>query len=209
MPLHHAIPSSRATTDNGQGTMNTFATRFLLLAAGSVCTVALGLVAGCNATAQPQREPPPPPVTVTASRRMTLPIIVNPIGTTRALQDVTVRARVKGFLTEKHFDEGGNVKKSQLLLVIEEEPYKLQLAQAEAQFSAATATLKKANASKAPEVSKAQLDLDQAQMLLDRVEERRTRSLLSRKAASQDDFDRADAQLKKTAAQVEADRASL
>jgi membrane fusion protein (multidrug efflux system) len=189
--------------------MDQFATRLLLLVAGSVATVALGLVAGCNAPAQSQREPPPPVVTVTASRQMTLPIFVNPIGTTRALQDVTIRARVKGFLTERHFREGANVTKDELLLVIEEEPYKLRLAQAEAQLASAEATWRKANASKAREVSKAQLELDQAQMLLDRVEEHRTRNLLARKAASQDDYDRADAQLKKAAAQVESDRASL
>src|SRR5262249_34674902 len=137
--------------------------------------------------------PPPPLVTVTKSRRMTLPVIVNPIGTTRALQDVTIRARVKGFLMEKHFDEGGTVQKGRLLLVIEEEPYKLRLAEAKAQRAAAEATLKKAEVWKGREVATAQLALDQAQMLLDRVEEHRTRSLLARKAASQDDYDKADA----------------
>ena len=58
---------------------------------------------------------------------MTLPIVVKPIGTTRALNDVTIRARVKGFLQEKHFEDGKNVKKGQLLLVIDEEPYEVQL----------------------------------------------------------------------------------
>ncbi len=45
-------------------------------------------------------------------------------------------------------------------------------------------------------------------MLLDQVEERRARSLLVRKAASQEDFDKAEAQRKKSEAQVQADRAS-
>ena len=48
-----------------------------------------------------------------------------PIGTTRALNDVTIRARVKGFLEEKHFEDGKNVKKGDLLLVIEEKPYQV------------------------------------------------------------------------------------
>src|SRR5262249_8461915 len=156
-----AIPSSSVTTNQGPRTMDQFAPRLLLVLAGSVATVALGLAAGCNAPAQSQREPPSPEVTVTASRQMTLPIIANPSGTTRALRDVTIRARVKGFLTEMHFHEGANVRKDDLLLVIEEEPYKLRLAQAEAQLASADATWKKANASKAPEVAKAQLELDQ------------------------------------------------
>ncbi len=46
-------------------------------------------------------------------------------------------------------------------------------------------------------------------MLLDQVEERRTRNLLSRRAVSQEDFDKADAQLKKSTAQLDADQASL
>ena len=138
-----------------------FVSRIFLLIAGSAATIALGL-AGCRVTEEPEHKPPPPKVTVTLSEKRTLPIVVNPIGTTRALQDVTIRARVKGFLTEKHFEEGGNVKKAQLLLVIDEQPYKLQLAQAEAQLEAAGAALKKAEASRRPQVAKAQLDLDQA-----------------------------------------------
>jgi membrane fusion protein, multidrug efflux system len=190
------------------GPAPSYSSRLFLLLAGSAATIAMGL-AGCRATGPPEHVPPPPVVIVTVSQRRTLPIVVNPIGTTRALQDVTIRARVKGFLTEKHFDEGGNVKKDQLLLVIDEKPYKLQLAQADAQLESAEAALKKAEASRSPQVAKAQLDLDQAQLLLDKVEERRERRLLSRKAASQDDYDKAEAQLKKSAAQVEADRASL
>src|SRR5262249_26880358 len=139
--------------------------RLFGLLAGSAATVALGLgLAGCKATAEPHRVPPPPVVTVTESRRMTLPIVVYPIGTTRARRDVNIRARVKGFLTEKHFDEGGLVKKGRLLLVIDEQPFKIALEQAESQLAAAEAVLRKAIASKAAEVARAQLALDQAQL---------------------------------------------
>lgn len=173
-----------------------------------VLACASGLV-GCSGGQARQEAPPPPPVVVVKAARRTVPIIVNPIGTTRALEDVTIRARVKGFLKEKHFQDGGRVEKDQLLLVIDEVPFQLALDQSEAQLDAARAALKKAEASKGPEVAKAQLELDQAQFLLDQVEEHRERALLSRRAASQDDYDRAVAQLKKDQAQVESDRASL
>jgi membrane fusion protein (multidrug efflux system) len=202
----HPMPSEARRRDNGQSDHEQAVARILPLATASSLTVALGL-AGCNATPSPQTGPPAPAVTVTASRKMTLPIVVNPIATTRALEDVTIRARVKGFLEEKHFSEGENVSKGQLLLVIEEKPYQLQLEQAQAQLAAAAAALDRAEASRAREVAKAQLELDQAQLLLDQVEERRSRILLARKAASQEDYDKADAQLKKSAAQVDADRA--
>ncbi len=166
-------------------------------------------VAGCRSTVEPERIPPPAPVTVVAVKKMTLPIVVDRIGTTRALADVTIRARVKGFLTEQHFANGGNVKKGQLLLVIDEAPYKIQLEHATAQLATADAALRKASASKQPEVSKAKVALDQAQLTLDEIEERRERSLIQRKVAAQEELDKAVAQRKKTAAQVEADSADL
>ena len=65
---------------------------------------------------------------------MTVPIMAEPIGTTRALQEVSVRARVRGFLKEMHFEEGGDVKAGQLLFVIDEEPFKAKLAEAQAKL---------------------------------------------------------------------------
>ena len=122
---------------------------------------------------------------------------------------MTIRARVKGFLKEVHFNEGSNVKKGDLLLVIEEEPFKVKVAQAKAVLEEAEAALKKAKESKAKEVAKAQVALDETQLQLDRVEERRERNLVARKAASQEDYDQAKAKVEKSAAQVEADIASL
>jgi membrane fusion protein, multidrug efflux system len=189
---------------------HTFVRKLLLLLAcsSSLFAALLGL-AGCKGTTTPERVPPLPSVTVVDSKRMTVPIIVNPIGTTRALEEVTIRARVRGFLTERHFEYGTNVKKDDLLLVIDEKPFKVALEQAQAQLSAATASLEKAQSSKAVEVAKATRAIDQAQMRLDEVEERRERILLARKAASQEDYDKAQAQKLKSAARVEADQASL
>jgi membrane fusion protein (multidrug efflux system) len=196
MPMSETIPRSIARL-------------LLLLACSSLTAVALLGVAGCVATEKPQEGTKHPQVTVVIARKMIVPDVVRPIGTTRALNDVTIRARVKGFLEKKHFDDGKNVKKGQLLLVIEQEPYKVVLAQADGQLAAARASLEKAEASKANLVSKARLALDQAQLSLDAIEERRERSLLARKAASQDDYDKAAATRQKSEAQVEADRASL
>jgi membrane fusion protein, multidrug efflux system len=187
-----------------------FAARLLLLfACPSVSAAVVLSVAGCGSTARPQSGVQRPKVTVVLSQKRSLPLVVKPIGTTRALSDVTIRARVKGFLEEKHFDDGKNVKKGQLLLVIEERPYQVQLEAAVAQLDASKAQLERATASKVVPVSRAKLALADAQLSLDQIEERRERSLLARNAASRDDFDRAEAQRKKSAAQVESDRASL
>src|SRR5262249_38811720 len=130
-------------------------------------------------------------------------------GTTRALQEVSIRARVRGFLKEIHFKEGGNVKAGQLLFVIDEEPFKAKLAEARAKLEQADASLKKARDSKAREVAAAQLALDEAVLALNRVEESRQVTLRRRNAASQEDVDRAVAVRQRSEAQVEADKASL
>jgi membrane fusion protein (multidrug efflux system) len=171
-----------------------------------VALAALAL-AGCQKPAA-QAEPPPPTVGVVESRRMSVPILVTPNGTTRALEDVTIRARVRGFLTERHFAEGSFVKKGQLLLVIDEEPYKVALHSARARQAEADAALKKAEESRAREVAAAQLELDRAQLLLAQIQERRSRMLLARNAGTAEDLDKTEADRRKWEAQVEADRAS-
>jgi membrane fusion protein (multidrug efflux system) len=173
----------------------------------SMLAAVLG-VSGCTAAATPERVNPPS-VTVVESKRMTVPIIVHPIGTSRALEEVTIRARVRGFLTERHFEYGSSVKKGQLLLVIDKKPFQVALEQAKAVLLAVNAALEKAQASKAVEVAAANLALDHAQLRLDEVEERRERILLARKAASQEDYDKAEAQKKKSAAKADADQANL
>jgi len=163
---------------------------------------------GCREAPKPV-NPPPPLVGVVESQRMDVPILATPNGTTRALEEVAIRARVRGFLTERHFDEGSFVKKGQLLLVIEEEPYRIALDAAIAKRSEARAMLEKAEKSKAREIAKAKLSLDQAQLLLAQVEERRARALLSRNAGSREEFDKAEAERKKDEAQIESDQANL
>jgi membrane fusion protein, multidrug efflux system len=168
---------------------------------------AAALIAGCQKPAAPI-VPPPPVVGVVESRRMSVPVFVTPNGTTRALEDVTIRARVRGFLSERHFTEGSMVKKGQLLLVIDEEPYKVALQSANAKLSEAAAALKKAEESKGREVSAAQTELSRVQLLLAKIQERRTRTLLARNAAPVEELDKTEADRKKWEAELESDRAN-
>jgi membrane fusion protein (multidrug efflux system) len=173
------------------------------------CVAALAALAlaGCQKPVA-QAEPPPPTVGVVESRRMSVPVLVTPNGTTRALEDVTVRARVRGFLTERHFAEGSFVKKGQLLLVIDEEPYKVALQSARARHAEAVAALRKAEESKSREVAEAQLELSRAQRLLAQVQEHRSRALLTRGAGTAEELDKAEADRRRWDAQVGADHAN-
>ncbi|WP_435019047.1 efflux RND transporter periplasmic adaptor subunit [Tundrisphaera sp. TA3] len=168
--------------------------------------IALALPAGCR-KAGPPPTPPPPVVGVVEAKRMDVPVEATTTGTTRALEEVAIRARVRGFLTEKHFDEGSMVTKGQLLLVIDEVPYQIALQSAKARLAEAEAALTKAEQSKNREVTSAQVALDTALLFLAQVEERRSRTLLSRNAGTREDLDKTEADRKKAEAQVEADRA--
>ena len=173
-------------------------------------TVALALVSvsGCQKPVV-DTSSPAPTVGVVESRRMNVPIEVTPNGTTRALEYVTIRARVRGFLTERHFAEGAMVEKGQLLLVIDEEPYRIALQSAQARQTEADASLRKSEESMGREVASSQLDLDRAQLLLAQIQERRNRALVSRSAGSAEELDKAEADRKRWESQVEADRAQL
>jgi membrane fusion protein (multidrug efflux system) len=174
----------------------------------ALAAVALVALSGCQKPAA-QAAPPAPTVGVVESRRMTVPIQVTPNGTTRALESVTIRARVRGFLTDRHFAEGAMVKKGQLLLVIDEEPYQVALQSARARLAEAEAGLNKAEESKGREVSAAQLELDEAQLVLAQIQERRSRALLSRSAGSAEELDKSEADRKRWESQVKSDRAYL
>src|SRR3954466_6283107 len=119
-------------------------TKLASLVAAALAVVAAAQSGGERAETgtQSARAAPPTKVKVAVARKMNVPIIGRPNGTTKALSDVTIRARVKGFLDEKHFDEGTNVKKDQLLLVIEEQPFKVRVDQAKAALDQAEAGLK-------------------------------------------------------------------
>src|SRR3954453_19331591 len=172
-----------------------------------VTAAAASVPAGCQKPAPPA-APPPPTVGVVESKRMSVPILSSPNATTRSLEKVTIRARVRGFLTERRFEEGSFVKKGDLLLVIDEESYKIALESAKAKLDEAEANLTKAEKSKGRETRAAQLALDQAQLSLARIEERRNRALVARNAGSREDLDKTEADRKKFEAQVDGDRGS-
>jgi membrane fusion protein, multidrug efflux system len=82
----------------------------------------------------------PPPVTV--AKPLVRDVVDNDefVGRFEAVDEVSVRARVGGYLDEVHFTDGALVKKGDLLFVIDQRPYKIALEQADAQLQSALAT---------------------------------------------------------------------
>lgn len=174
----------------------------------SAALTLIAALAGCESGAR-YAEPPPPKVAVSHPVRRPVKSYVEYTGTTRPVETVDLRARVKGFLRKVNFKDGDAVQADQVLMVIEEDPYRARVEAAKAKLDEAQATLARAKQSKSREVAAAQLALDQAMLALSQVEERRNRALLARNAASREDIDKSEASTKKSAAQVEADRANL
>lgn len=172
-----------------------------------------GLVpAGCGGKAEAERVPPPPTVTVVLSEKRDVPIVVSAIGTTVALNEFTVRARVSGFLKEGPpllFQEGSNVAKDQLLFVIDEEPFQAAVASAAATLEQNQAELTQAEQSKTVAISQARLLVSQAAMYLAQVQENRMRRLVERNAATREEYDEIKAQLQQADADVQTKKADL
>ncbi|MEO8461075.1 MAG: efflux RND transporter periplasmic adaptor subunit [Dokdonella sp.] len=92
----------------------------------------------------------PIPVTVVAATTADVPQVVTALGTVEALNTVTIGAQISGQLQSLEFKEGGEVKKNDLIAVIDPRTYQSALDQAsakkkqdEAQLSASASTLKR------------------------------------------------------------------
>jgi RND family efflux transporter MFP subunit len=163
---------------------------------------------GCGETNK-YVEPPPPEVTVATPSTRDVTNYIEVTGTLQPILSVDIRARVKGFLKERHFKEGSIVKKGQLLLVIDEVPFQVQLDQAKTRLAEAEANLKKARQSRSREVARAQLALDESQLKLAQIDVNRQHNLFSRNAGTREEMDRTEANRTKNEAQVEATKAGL
>jgi RND family efflux transporter MFP subunit len=96
------------------------------------CVVALALaLAGCGKSSQTATQPPPS-VTVSHPQQEQVTDYLDLTGTVAPSQSVDLVARVTGYLQSVNFQDGAMVKEGQVLFVIEPEPYKQQLALAEA-----------------------------------------------------------------------------
>jgi RND family efflux transporter MFP subunit len=90
--------------------------------------------------------PPPPKVTVALPLQQMFTPYLEATGNTASINNVKLVARVQGFVQEIKYQDGAAVKKGTPLFVIEPEPYKVQLEQAQAAALGAKASLVQAEA---------------------------------------------------------------
>ncbi len=109
----------------------------------SITGLAIG---GCKPSSDDYVAPPPPTVTVSQPVQRNVMEYIEFTGTTEAVQIVEIRARVKGFLQSSHFKAGTDVKKGNLLYVIDPKPFQAQVNKAQADLSRRIAELELAQA---------------------------------------------------------------
>ena len=110
--------------------------KVLVLLVVGIASIAIGCRKNTNGSAAA-----PPVVTVAKPTTQTVTDYLNFTGNTAPINSVTLVARVEGYLEKNHFTDGSWVKKGDLLFTIQQDQYKAQLQQAEAQLAAQKASL--------------------------------------------------------------------
>lgn len=113
-------------------------------------------------------ERPPRPVSVAKVITKDVPLYLDEIGTCAASESVQVQAQVTGQIVERHFKDGADVKKGELLFTIDPKPYQAVRDSAKADAMLAEANLKRQEELKAKGVTASQ-DLDTARANAERT----------------------------------------
>src|SRR6202166_2964167 len=116
-------------------------TRYGMLTVFSALFLTFAAV-GCSRT-QVQAAPamPPPLVTLANATAHDVPRYLDEIGRNGAFESVTVTPQVGGRITERHFQDGAQLTKGQLLFTVDARPYQAQLNSAKAQLAETRAAL--------------------------------------------------------------------
>jgi membrane fusion protein, multidrug efflux system len=148
--------------------------------------ILLSTVACSRSNVQAAPAMPAPLVTVVKAAAKDVPQYLDEIGRNTAFESVTITPQVGGRIVERQFQDGENLRKGQLLFVIDPRPYK-------AQVDAAQATLAQ---------NKAALDLAKIQFARDQ-------EVIGERAISKQDYDTKKNAVDVDQAQVEAAEAAL
>src|SRR4051812_3593423 len=140
----------------------------------------------CSGSAQQAAPAAPPAVTVVRVEQRDITPSVSFTGRIEAKDKVDLRARVEGFLDQRLFEEGQDVKAGQLLFVIEKAPY-------QAEIESVTAA-----------IARAQASLDLAM-----IDQRRQAELVRKQATAQARLDETTARAGEARADLQRQQANL
>ncbi|HKD00264.1 MAG TPA: biotin/lipoyl-binding protein, partial [Methylomirabilota bacterium] len=95
------------------------------LVAAALVPAAVLMLAACsdNAAGKARVQLPPVPVTVGEAVEKTVPVQLTAVGNAQAYTTVGIKSQINGQLVEVRFKEGQDVKKDDLLFVIDPRPF--------------------------------------------------------------------------------------
>src|SRR5271165_1602152 len=143
-------------------------------------------IAGCGEKQIANAPPAPKNVLVTKVQAMDVPVQLREFGRLSSPESVNVQPQVSGRITEVHFVEGQEVKKGDLLFVIDPRPFQADLEQSQGQFKS-----------------------DQAQLALDQRNLQRDEQIGKQRFVSEQAIDTDRAQVENFQGAVAKDQASI
>jgi RND family efflux transporter MFP subunit len=176
---------------------------------GAALLVAFTACERGDAKASKQAEAPIPTVLVVEVPQRTVQVAADFVARTEAVPTVEIRARISGVLEHVRFREGSEVKKGQVLFVIQQAEYSAALQSARAQLAKAEADLLRAKDTSVVERQRAQLDQAKADLGKNQADVARYRPLVKEQAIPQQDLDTALSREEAARAGVQAAEAAL
>jgi membrane fusion protein (multidrug efflux system) len=185
-----------------------------------MCCIALVLclssILGCDSKEKAVQPPkagagPPPEVTVVELTPQTVSIYRDFVALTYSVDMVEIRARVEGFIEERLFTAGQNVKQRDVLYVLDLQPYQSAVAKARADLAQSEANLTYAKEKEQVELTEAQAQLAQAEANLAKAQQdvARLQPLVRQALAARQELDNAIVAEKTAEAEVIAKKANV
>jgi multidrug efflux system membrane fusion protein len=175
-------------------------TRHLSAIASAVAAGLLLAACSDDAVGKARVQLPPVPVTVGEVLEKTIPVQLTAVGNAMAYTSVGIKSQISGQLVEVRFKEGQDVRKGDLLFVIDARPFEAALRQAEAALGQRQAEVRQAQAA---------VERDSAQLENARVQERRYRELVAKELIAREQYDTLNTNMTAMQATVESDRAQV
>jgi multidrug efflux system membrane fusion protein len=151
-----------------------------------VSVLILFFLIGCGKKDPAGFQRPPATVTINTAIAKDVPVYIDAVGKTVAVEVVSVQPQVSGHITQIHFADGAQIKKGQMLFTIDPRPYETTLHSAEALL-----------AQKKAELQLAQVDLT------------RSETLVQKDFISKQDYDSKKSAVDVARAQVQQSQAAL
>jgi membrane fusion protein (multidrug efflux system) len=152
---------------------------------GTLPILLLSLLLSCSRKPE-QSAPPPPEVLVTTVKPQDVPRVLERVATLDGFINANINAQVQGYIVSRDYQEGGVVKKGDLLFQIDSRPFEAALAQA-----------------------KGTLAKDKANQVKADADEKRAMDLFNKKVISDQERDTAIAAAQAGRANIEADAAAV